>query len=53
MSMVKGGKQVSKVIVISLGGSIIAPDGVDFDFLNNFRRTIEAYLADAEERCDI
>jgi uridylate kinase len=41
---------VSNVKVISLGGSIIAPDGVDFDFLNNFRRTIEAYLAEDEDR---
>jgi len=41
---------VSKVKVISLGGSIIVPDGVDFEFLNNFRRTIEAYLAEDEDR---
>ncbi len=40
---------MSKVKIISLGGSIIAPEGVDFDFLIDFRRTIEEYLAENQE----
>lgn len=31
--------------VISLGGSIVAPDGVDTDFLEEFATTIKSYLS--------
>ena len=33
-------------VIISLGGSIVAPDGVDVDFLRRFRTTIEDMLAE-------
>ncbi|MDR0487419.1 MAG: UMP kinase [Treponema sp.] len=39
------------VTVISLGGSIIAPDGVDADFLKNFVSLIRSYIeADSNRR---
>lgn len=38
------------VKVISLGGSIIAPDGVDVAFLASFRAAILSYLAENEAR---
>jgi uridylate kinase len=37
---------VNSVKVISLGGSIIIPDKVDIDFLQEFHRKIVAYLAE-------
>ena len=33
-----------KIIVLSLGGSLIVPDKIDFDFLKNFKKTIEKYI---------
>ena len=33
-----------KTIVLSLGGSLIFPKGVDIEFLKNFRKTIEKYV---------
>lgn len=38
------------VTVISLGGSIIAPDGVDVAFLAEFNQAIRTYLEKDEER---
>ena len=35
-----------KPVIISLGGSIVAPDGLDSDFLQHFRATIEHLLAE-------
>lgn len=34
---------VMKIIVISLGGSLIVPEKVDFKFLRDFRKTIRKY----------
>jgi uridylate kinase len=36
----------SKTIVISLGGSLVVPDGVDTDFLKSFKSLIEKKVAD-------
>lgn len=36
--------------VISLGGSIVAPDGVDVEFLREFRELVVAYLNEQTER---
>lgn len=36
--------------VISVGGSIIAPDGVDTDFLTNFVSTVQEWLKEDENR---
>ncbi len=33
-----------KVIVLSLGGSLIVPDGIDTDFLKKLKKTIEEYI---------
>jgi len=33
-----------KTIILSLGGSLIAPDRIDIDFLKKFRKTIERYI---------
>ncbi|MBI2208391.1 UMP kinase [Candidatus Woesearchaeota archaeon] len=33
-----------KTIILSLGGSLIAPDKIDVSFLKNFRKTIEKYI---------
>ena len=33
-----------KIIVLSLGGSLIVPDDVDVNFLKNFKKTIEKYI---------
>lgn len=33
-----------KTIVLSLGGSLIFPDGLDRNFLTNFRKTISKYI---------
>jgi uridylate kinase len=33
-----------KLIVISLGGSIMCPDGVDYRYLRNFKNLIESWL---------
>lgn len=41
---------MSNVKVISLGGSLIAPDKVDQEFLKSFYRTIEDYLMEDESR---
>ena len=38
------------VTVISLGGSIIAPRGVDTGFLKGFARLVEGYLEGNEGR---
>ena len=35
--------------IISLGGSIIAPDGVDSTFLSDFRKAIITYLDEEPE----
>lgn len=42
--------EMSDIKVISLGGSIIAPDKVDIDFLKAFHRAIIEYLKEDEER---
>ena len=34
---------MKKVIVISLGGSLIIPEKIDFKFLDNFKRTLEKH----------
>ena len=36
--------------VISLGGSIIVPDDVDYDFLGKFRSAVVSYLEEDEQR---
>ena len=33
-----------RTVVLSLGGSLIYPDGIDVDFLKNFRKTVEKYI---------
>ena len=33
-----------KTIILSLGGSLIAPDKIDIDFLKQFKKTIEKYI---------
>ena len=33
-----------KTIVLSLGGSLIVPDNIDVNFLQNFKNTIERYI---------
>ena len=38
------------VTVISLGGSIVAPDGVDTDFLKNFVNLIQSFIKNDSER---
>jgi len=44
-------KQEREVIkVISLGGSIVAPQGVDTEFLTSFRSVIEDHIRDARSR---
>jgi uridylate kinase len=43
-------RMVAHVVVISLGGSIIAPRGVDTGFLKGFTRLVEGYLAADENR---
>ena len=35
---------MQKTIVLSLGGSLIVPDGYDANFLGNFKKTIEKYI---------
>jgi len=35
---------MSKIIVLSLGGSLIVPDDLDTDFLKKFKKTIEKYI---------
>ncbi len=40
---------MSKLAVLSLGGSIIAPDKVDIDFLNKFNKAIREYLSEDKE----
>ena len=39
-----------RTTVLSLGGSIIAPDKVDTDFLSAFRAAVAAYLDEDETR---
>ena len=41
---------MENIKVISLGGSIIAPDRVDIDFLKGFYEAITAYLEQDENR---
>lgn len=41
---------MSKITVISLGGSIIAPEGVDTALLAAYMRTLRDYLEEDEER---
>lgn len=36
--------------ILSLGGSIVAPDGVDTEFLKRFKALVEKYLAEDETR---
>ena len=38
------------VKILSLGGSIVAPDGVDTEFLKKFKTLVESYLAADPER---
>jgi len=38
------------ITVISLGGSIVAPSGVDFQFLKNFKDLIRSFLYDDDKR---
>ncbi|MBR5016660.1 MAG: UMP kinase, partial [Spirochaetia bacterium] len=38
------------VKILSLGGSIVAPDGVDTAFLKKFKTLVESYLAADPER---
>ncbi|MDD4012434.1 MAG: UMP kinase [Sphaerochaetaceae bacterium] len=38
------------LVVISVGGSIIAPDGVNTEFLKSFKNAISAYLEEDESR---
>ncbi len=38
------------VTVISLGGSIIAPHGLDISYLDGFARLVESYLAGDQDR---
>jgi uridylate kinase len=33
-----------KIIVVSLGGSLIVPDDIDAEFLKNFKKTIDKYV---------
>src|SRR3989338_8576219 len=35
---------MQKIIVLSLGGSLICPDGYDFDFLKKFKKLAEIYI---------
>jgi len=35
---------MARIIVLSLGGSLIAPDKIDTIFLKNFKKTIEKYI---------
>jgi uridylate kinase len=37
---------VKENIIISLGGSLVAPNEIDLGFLKNFKHTIQKYLAD-------
>lgn len=41
---------MSNLTVLSLGGSIIAPDGVDIEFLNKFKSAISSYLDEDKSR---
>jgi len=41
---------MTNLTVISLGGSIIAPDGVDIEFLKNFYNKISKFLTENKER---
>lgn len=41
---------MSKLTVLSLGGSIIAPDKVDTEFLNKFNKALREYLNEDKER---
>ncbi len=41
---------MSKLTVLSLGGSIIAPEGVDIDFLKRFKAALSSYLSEDKER---
>ena len=40
---------LSSIKVISLGGSLIAPDGIDTDFLVRFQSTIRKFLDDVDK----
>ena len=35
---------MQKTIVLSLGGSLIVPDGIDANFLKDFKKTVEKYI---------
>lgn len=37
--------EIKETIVISLGGSLIVPDGIDTEFLRGFQKMIEGYVA--------
>ncbi len=43
-------KRTTVTHVISLGGSLIAPDGVDTDFLYRLREALDSYLREDENR---
>lgn len=37
-------KNMKKLFVLSLGGSLIAPEDIDIDFLKNFKRLVESQI---------
>ncbi len=39
-----------ETIVISLGGSLVAPDNIDIAFLKNFKQVIEKYIKDSPKQ---
>jgi uridylate kinase len=45
-----GGSSMSQVKVLSVGGSILAPDNPDVQFIRNFVQAIREYLAEDGER---
>jgi len=38
--------KIEKLIIISLGGSLIVPEEIDAKFVSNFKKTIEEQIAD-------
>jgi uridylate kinase len=43
-------RQDEEVVVVSLGGSIVSPDGPDTRFLRSFRQLVLEYLEDARKK---
>jgi len=39
--------EMVKTIVLSVGGSIVAPDGPDLEFISKFKSTVEKFLAES------